>query len=501
LNSADSGKSYRGTSVSDSQDSSDELDEHSDFDGLPAKKKRKPNPPADRKPSGRQGSKAPARAAKVQINRVPKQSDAQPPAATNSRKRKMNVAEVIDLEGTSPPPSKRQATESTVVEAPIASKPPTVDPTKPATEAMRPTAVPSAQASPRPHHSDPIFWRGRELDRDSENYGYTNGNPVRKKAGASPVQEAPTPSAKEVTALDMVKDLGNLMAAFMQEQKATSGLTKEVESRLRVIQRTHEGQPGELLEKLIGDLHSADAIHADMRKLVHTLVGDRDLANKKRFPEPTDTKNVVKCWTAFRQHIHYSFGFKYPQVPQAKAEDAGYVAACIDHDLAKDVTTPETESPRQLLEDLQPRLQSPYLVQSVIAALLCHWLFSGPESMCHDVYSAKELKLYESLLFSSEYPYNESIFYLLTIRRWPGRCAALRQGQHEDDVRGRKVQRQRVKEEGLQIAGRLGAGFKSNVARCSWVSRGASHRGLRRDCRQVEANTYVSSCTSLRNIH
>jgi hypothetical protein len=423
LNSANSGQSYRETSVFDSQDSSSESEEHSDFNELPAKKRRKPNPPAGRNPSGTHSSKAPPRAATVEANQVSKQSDAQPPAATNSRKCTMNTAEVIDLDSAFPPRTKRQTTESTVLKAPIGSKPPTVDTTMPATQTMRATAIGSVQVSPRTHQPNPMFVRDRSSGRDSEN-GYTNHNPARK-AGALEVREVPAPSAEEITALDMVKDLGNLMAAFMQEQKATSGLTKEVESRLRVIRRTHEGQPGELLKNLMEDLHSADAIHADMKKFVHALVGNRDLNNKKRFPEPTNTKNVDECWTAFRQYFQFSFGFKYPQEPLAKAEDAGYVAACIDHNLAKDVATPEAESPKQFLEDLEPRLQSPYLVQSVIAALLCHLLFSGPESMCLDIYSPKELKLYESLLSSSEYTCSESRYSLLTICRWPSRCAAL----------------------------------------------------------------------------
>jgi hypothetical protein len=426
LNSADSRKSYCETSVSDWQDSSGEHEEHSEFDELPAKKKQKPNPPAGRNPSGRHGSKAPARAATVEANRVSKQGDAQPPAATNSEKRNITVAEIVDLDSASPRSTKQQATKSTVVKASTGSKPLTVNPTVPGTQTMRTTAVRSVQLSPCTNQPNSMFARGRDLGHGSENHGYTNCNSVRKKTGTSSAREGPAPSAEEVTALDMVKDLGNLMAAFMREQKATSGLTKEVESRLRVIRRTHEEQPGELLEKLIGDLHSADAIHADMKKLVHALVGNRDLNNKKRFPEPTNTKNVDECWTAFRQYVQYSFGFKYPQEPLAKAEDAGYVAACIDHALAKDVATPETESSKQFLEDLEPRLQSPYLVQSVIAALLCHWLFSGPESMCHDIYSPKELKLYESLLSSSEYLCSESKCYLLMICRWPSRCAALR---------------------------------------------------------------------------
>jgi hypothetical protein len=396
MNGTDS-QSYRETSVSDSQVSFSEHALDSDFDTQPTKKKRKPNPPAGKQASKRHGSKAPARTTRLQAHPVQQQSDAQLTEATNSKKRKVAVADIIDPASASLPPSKRQALESTVKRAHVGSKLRTADPTHPATQTTRDTTNDSAQA---------ISYIRRPTNEElgGRSYGYTDlrVKPLQK-AGTSQVQEASAPSAEEVTALDMVKDIGSLMAVFMQEQKATSGLTKEVERRLRIIRRTVEQQPGELLEKLIGDLHSADSIHADMIKLVHDLVGHRDLDNKKKFPEPTDTKNVDKRWKAFRQYIQDSFGHYYPEEPLAKAEDAGYVAARIN-DLAKNMATSETESIKQFLEELEPCLQSPYLVQSIIAALLCHWLFSGPEPMCHDVYSPKETKLYESLLFSSESP-------------------------------------------------------------------------------------------------
>jgi hypothetical protein len=395
MNGTDS-QSYRETSISDSQVSSSEHALDSDFDTQPTKKKRKPNPPAGKQASKRHGSKAPARTTRLQAHPVQQQNDAQPTAATNPKKRKVAEAHVIDLASASPPPSKRQALESTVERAHIGSKLPTADPTHPATQSTRDATEDSAPVSQ-------YIGRPTTEELGGRSYGYTDCRPKPlQKTGTAPNQQTSAPVLEDVTARNMVKDVRDLIAVFLREQKASSGLTKEVEARLRNFQQSAAYRPGDLLDIMIRNIHSADAARLDMRSVLVDLIGDRDVAKKNIFPKASNIKAIDRSWIRIREHVRNSFNLEdYPCEPEAKPEDAGYVAARID-DLAKNSSTPKTESPRQFLEELLPHLECPHVVQSIIAALLCHWLFSGPEDMFHDVYSSKEIHLFESLLASSK---------------------------------------------------------------------------------------------------
>ncbi|KAF1911302.1 hypothetical protein BDU57DRAFT_524348 [Ampelomyces quisqualis] len=75
----------------------------------------------------------------------------------------------------------------------------------------------------------------------------------------------------------------------------------------------------------------------------------------------------------------------------------GYVAARID-DVVRAPRTQGLGTISAFLNDLASHLQSPHLARALLGALLCRWLFRASEPMCQNVYSQKEMKLYESLL-------------------------------------------------------------------------------------------------------
>lgn len=77
--------------------------------------------------------------------------------------------------------------------------------------------------------------------------------------------ETPRSSTEDVTTLDIVKDLAQLVNIIMREK-----------ARLNPrLTRTVKQEPSKLHQKTLKDLHSADAAKADPRVLVHVLIGRR----------------------------------------------------------------------------------------------------------------------------------------------------------------------------------------------------------------------------------
>jgi hypothetical protein len=246
---------------------------------------------------------------------------------------------------------------------------------------------------------------------------------TQKKAARATLQAVPDPASKQAatlaalactqvtplvttedgTVMDMVKNLNQLVAVLMREQVTTGlGISEDAERRLRSIQRIHEQDPGCFVGKLLEDLHSADLAKAEMRGLIQSLVGQREFHRPNTFPRYVDRYEIDRAWQALRKHVHEGFGIgNFGLEPEGF--DAGYISARID-DLSKSCRDAELGVPKQFLEELVPHLESALSAQAVVGALLCRWLFHGPESMCHNVYSPKEMKLFETLLLNGNRP-------------------------------------------------------------------------------------------------
>jgi hypothetical protein len=322
-----------------------------------------------------------------------------------SQKRNAIQAEVIDLDSASTPPPKRQAIEpastatQVVPDIVVPANPTRIEDIQSVTitsSANDSSQVPSCTQA---HDSGPALSQKTVPDATQRTWltPVPKTVPVRNQA-----RQAHTPTTDDVTALVMVKDLASLVGVLMREQ-AKSGFdwTPEVEDRLRCIQRTVKREPGQLLDKVLQDLHSADAAKADLRSILHDLVGRRDFHKDNTFPRVPEPMDIDRGWKTICNYVRDAFGYDNPPEPKPRAVDAGYVAARID-DLAKNRRDSELGKLKQIIEELALHLKSPHSVRAVVGALLCRLLFSGPEIMCQDVYSPKELKLYKALLLNSK---------------------------------------------------------------------------------------------------
>jgi hypothetical protein len=170
------------------------------------------------------------------------------------------------------------------------------------------------------------------------------------------------------------------------------GLTPAVETRLKCLWRTVDEDSGQLLRKILQDLHSADRAKADRQKNLRQLVGSRVIENgEETFPRHADPHDIDKQWEALRNFVQNAFGLN-ALGPDLKAFDAGYIAARVD-DLSKNCPDSKLGLPKQFLKEIAPHVESSLAAQAVVCALLYWWLFAEPESMCSEVYSEKEVKL------------------------------------------------------------------------------------------------------------
>jgi hypothetical protein len=385
-------KSYREDTLSGSEVVSVSNSTDDDFDKQTARKRQKLNPSLrNQSPGHEPGSKAPRKTAKVHIeqsNIVPTRG----PTALKAPPRKRKIStEVVDLSGLSPPPPKRRAIESAIVEDTIVSRVPMIDPIH-----ARPNPPTSSVPDDHTQTSHSIE------AQDSVSALTQHTASVQTQAAAFVRdQDSPFPSTEYSDLVNMVKDTTRLVAALMREQVLTGfDISEELEARLKCIRRTIERDSGELLHKMLQDIHSADSAKAEMRQLIHDLVGHRVFGRPNTFPRYVDPFDINRAWKKLRQHIHQSFGFDEPN-SEPNGFDAGYIAARID-DLSKNCRDSELGVPKHFLEELAPHVTSTLSAQAVVAALVCRWLFAEPEWMCRDVYSPKETKLYEALLVNRE---------------------------------------------------------------------------------------------------
>jgi hypothetical protein len=181
-----------------------------------------------------------------------------------------------------------------------------------------------------------------------------------------------------------------------------------------------------LLVKTIPDLQSADAAKAELRALVHDLIGRREFHKDNEFPKMPDPKDLTKSWKALRDHLKDAFGAGFSWEPVPLKFNIGYVAARMD-DLADTRRQTGLGTTLQFLGDLDSYLKSPHLVNAVLGALLCRWLLLKAEPLCRNVYSSKEMKLYEALLLDGELLLGcitNNIEWLMILRSYIGDTAS-----------------------------------------------------------------------------
>jgi hypothetical protein len=219
-----SNMSHHQQSVSDSEVSSVSDSTESEYDEQHAKKKPKTSSISQARPPLRKHSRKPSPGKGQAVEERELQKDAtkkeQPPVkSTQSRKRKLNPAEVIDLGNASPPPP---------------AKPPALDAVHDGTlgsTSISKVSVPSSKNS--------LSRSSEAVEKKSSRGAPSVPNTITEKAdGYTLVQEPlraetavpsndtqttppPVPtaqSADDITALEMVKDLAQLVGVLLREQ-------------------------------------------------------------------------------------------------------------------------------------------------------------------------------------------------------------------------------------------------------------------------------------------
>lgn len=195
--------------------------------------------------------------------------------------------------------------------------------------------------------------------------------------------------AESALTVGMVKDLAQLVDILVRDKaKSNPGLTQEIEDRIKCVRRTIEREPGQLLEKTLQDLHSADAAKRDLRVLVRDFRGHREFHKDNEFPRVTDSKELAKSWKAIREHVKEAFEDSILPAALSRKISIRYVATRMD-DLTQVPRAQGLGTIPSFLKDLALHLKNPHLVRAIMGALLCCWLFSTPEPMCQNVYSQK----------------------------------------------------------------------------------------------------------------
>jgi hypothetical protein len=161
-----------------------------------------------------------------------------------------------------------------------------------------------------------------------------------------------------------------------------------------------EKQPGQLFERILSDLDSMDRTNKELRELLRDLIGHREFNKRDReFPRAPKKWDMDDAWWMMRKKIQNAFGYGYSE-ELPKEIDVGYIASRIDF-IAKDGPVSLGRA-KDFIEELAPYLENPHLAHSIVSALFCRWLFSGPEPMCKDVYSDKEMEMYKAVLKGSK---------------------------------------------------------------------------------------------------
>ncbi|OAK93342.1 hypothetical protein IQ06DRAFT_366865 [Phaeosphaeriaceae sp. SRC1lsM3a] len=150
--------------------------------------------------------------------------------------------------------------------------------------------------------------------------GYTLvQEPLRAKTAvpSSDTQTSPPPvpaaqSADNITALEMVKDLAQLVDVLLREHVTFGfgGMTEDIEHQLKGMRRTVEREPGGLFDNLLSEMYSNDRARTDMRVVLHTLLdGQHPTDAKHRIPKVLDVRQILAKWETLCETVKHAFGF------------------------------------------------------------------------------------------------------------------------------------------------------------------------------------------------
>lgn len=175
-------------------------------------------------------------------------------------------------------------------------------------------------------------------------------------------------------------------------------LPEETAAHIHQLIRTSREPKQSFLENLLKDLESQRALKARHRNMVKKLVEFVDLNNGTVFPKTTPQNEVDRMWTAFHEHVVSIVGFNNVK-PVLSQDSGGYMTVSAENIAHSRIPGEELEA---YVESLGDPLRSPHAQQLLFSALLCRWVFAGPEIVFKDTHSAGMLHLYSGILGTSE---------------------------------------------------------------------------------------------------
>ena len=225
------------------------------------------------------------------------------------------------------------------------------------------------------------------------------------------VARSTVPSKTESDTLDLVRDLSHLFCMLIQNPRISAqNMTPEMEQRLISIARTVQREPGMLFEKIVQDLHAADATKTRLSNLLRGLITRHNFHAENNFPPMPEYRDLDRSWRAMRRGVNDALGPEN-DTPLPKAAAAGYLAARVDDLMQRE----KIDDLRTFAEELSPHLTSPHSVETLISAALCRSVFALPDRIFKGIYSEKELKLYEAQLLSGTLTFQTTERQILTV--------------------------------------------------------------------------------------
>jgi hypothetical protein len=171
----------------------------------------------------------------------------------------------------------------------------------------------------------------------------------------------------------------------------------EMDQRLNLIARTMKKEPGTLGERVFEDVQSLSYSNEKFRKTLKSLVGNQ---HDRPFPVHPLRRDIDGGWRRLQKGFRDAIVYDYPHDSQLPEEwIAGYLASQTSH-LFKDNNA--SLDPASYIEELEVPLDNMHTVLNLVSTLLCLWMFATPDAFCSELYSHKELKMYETTLVTGK---------------------------------------------------------------------------------------------------
>jgi hypothetical protein len=202
------------------------------------------------------------------------------------------------------------------------------------------------------------------------------------------------------------KQLSIVMLELMKRIESGKLITPEEVERLRIVHRTMKmEEPEDVLERLVGDLAAADKTAARCRKMLDSLIGGQSLQGKVDFPINPSYQSIDRDWHAVREEIVNSTITEHSS-PLPLREALGYFASEVDRFL--EGLYPEESLVERISTTTCKPLENRCILQTLLGALICRWVFAGPLSLFEGQHSGISMNVYSMIYMDGLFTRRES---------------------------------------------------------------------------------------------